>query len=348
MPAASAVPRLALCEIKCMIEHPCNRLAHLTCGSRKTYIERLNSAVPHDVSPQPGRRPADDDVVVHRYTLCPQRSALRGAVGSVVLERNGRGMASVARVGAHATSMSPMVQPVGRDYAIALWSSSGGLCTITSRRWSAGGVRLKARRLHPFTVACGWRVREGQRQSKGRVLSDSIAQRDVRGRWSGWSEGMVCGLQRAAQSASLPSGFDDDVGSDGGARLAKLHQSTSQMMSTRAGSSRHLAGPWIADAAESGSTSGQFGKSGLPSLRADEDSQNISSASRNAPTRVPRRHQRAARRLCSETCSTEAPAVLGHHPIGKARLTAGLHWTRGPHVHDIDIEAWTLRLQLAS
>jgi hypothetical protein len=203
LPLLQHLPSLALCERNCIIEDPCNRLAagkravhsssgprpfwpHLTCGSRKTYIERLNSAVPHDVSSQSGRGPADDDVIVNGYTLCPQRSALRGAVVSVVLERNGRGMAIVGRVGAHAAGMPLMVLPVGRDYAIALWTSS------------AAGVRLKARRLHPSTVACGWRVREWQRQSKGRVLSDS-ARRDVRGRGSGWWEGslwsVVCSVQ---------------------------------------------------------------------------------------------------------------------------------------------------------
>jgi hypothetical protein len=85
---------------------------------------------------------------------------------------------------------------------------------------------------------------------------------------------VVYGLWCAACSPiRLPSGFDDDVGSDGGARLAN---STSQMMRTRGGTSRHIARPWRSDGAESGSTSGQFGKSGLPSLRAEEDSQNIS------------------------------------------------------------------------
>jgi hypothetical protein len=85
----------------------------------------------------------------------------------VVLERNGRGMAVVRRVRAHAAGMPLMALPIRRDYAAPLWSSSasGGFCPITNRRRCAGGVRLKARRLHPFTVAC-W---AGGASDKGRA-----------------------------------------------------------------------------------------------------------------------------------------------------------------------------------
>lgn len=147
----------------------------------RTYIERLNSAVPDNICAQSGRRPADDHVIVYRDTLGPQHPALLGARLGVVFEGDGRGMAIVCGIRAHAAGMPLMALPVGRDYAVALWTSSGGFCPITSRRWSAvGGVSLNARRLHPFTVAC-WAGGASDRGRAGCYLTDNCA--EVRGRW---------------------------------------------------------------------------------------------------------------------------------------------------------------------
>jgi hypothetical protein len=175
---------------------------HLTCGSRKTYIERLNSAVPDNVSPQSGRGPADDHIIVNGHTLCPQHPALLGTLGGVVLERDA--MAMVARVGAHPTGMPLMAVPVRRDDAIAFGSSSGGLWPLTSRRRGAGGViRLNARRLHPSTVACGWRDRKG-RAKGGCYLA--AARRGREGKMGVGGRGS--GLRSAAvMQPDIPSGF---------------------------------------------------------------------------------------------------------------------------------------------
>jgi hypothetical protein len=183
-----------------MTRDPCNRLVagklqvhmqlwdrvlfrshlHMRCGSREqTYIERLNSAVPDNIRAQSGRRPTDNHVIVYRDALGPQHLPLLRVLGSVVLERNGRGMPVVRRVRAHAAGMPLMALPVRRDYAAPLGSSSGNFGPITSRRRSAvGGVRLKARRLHPFTVAC-W---AGGASDKGTAgwLPDNCA--EVRGK----------------------------------------------------------------------------------------------------------------------------------------------------------------------
>jgi hypothetical protein len=131
---------------------PCNRLAagfrqvHIEVGRAAifnrphmrlpvTYIECLNSAVENNIGAQAGCRPADDDVIINRHTFCPQAFALLGSVLGVVLERDGSRMA-VGRVGAHTTGMPPVVLPVRRNYAIALWTNRGDR-RITSRRGSA-------------------------------------------------------------------------------------------------------------------------------------------------------------------------------------------------------------------
>jgi hypothetical protein len=80
---------------------PCNQRAAgnsaaSPCGSRGTYIQRLNSAVPHHIGSQAGRGPADDDVIVNGHALGPQHPALVGALVGVVLERDGRRMAIVS------------------------------------------------------------------------------------------------------------------------------------------------------------------------------------------------------------------------------------------------------------
>lgn len=120
-----------------------------------TYLERLNSAVPDNVSPQAGRRAADDDVIVNGYTFGPQDLAVVGALAGVVLEPNGRRAAVVGRVGAQTAGVALVPLPVGRDDAAALWTSGGGFCPITGRRGGWAVDSFNARRLHPFTVA-GW------------------------------------------------------------------------------------------------------------------------------------------------------------------------------------------------
>lgn len=118
-------------------------------------IQRLNSAVPDNVSPQAGRGPADDDVIVDGYTFGPEDLAVLRALVGVVLEPNGRGAAVVGRVGTQTAGVALVPLPVGRDDAAALWTSGGGFCPITSRRGGWVVDSFKARRLHPFTVA-GW------------------------------------------------------------------------------------------------------------------------------------------------------------------------------------------------
>lgn len=129
-------------------DHPACTISRGHWLQSATYMERLNRAVPDNIGAQCGCRPADNHAIVYRDSLGPQHPALLRALGSVVLERNGRGMAVVGGVGAHAAGMPLMALPVGRDYAAPLgWP-------MTSRRRSAvSGGRWQARRLHPFTVA---------------------------------------------------------------------------------------------------------------------------------------------------------------------------------------------------
>lgn len=67
--------------------------ARLGRGSRRTYIERLDCAVPHHiltgrVGSQCRRCATDDHVFINRYLLCPKYSALLGAFVGVILEHN--------------------------------------------------------------------------------------------------------------------------------------------------------------------------------------------------------------------------------------------------------------------
>jgi hypothetical protein len=67
--------------------------ARLGCGSRRTYIERLNGAIPHNilagrVGSQSRRCAADHHVVVDGYVLGPEHLALLGALVGVVLKHN--------------------------------------------------------------------------------------------------------------------------------------------------------------------------------------------------------------------------------------------------------------------
>jgi hypothetical protein len=170
------------------------------CGSRTTYIERLNSAVPDNIGTQSGGGAADDDVIVDGDTFGPQHPALIRALVGVVLERDGSGMAVVCRIRTHTAGMPFMALPVGWDYAIALWTSRGargGLCPITSWRWrAAGGIRLNTRRLHPSTVAC-WAGGASQVREGGSLeLSDKCAEERRAGgsRWWECLGSMVCSL----------------------------------------------------------------------------------------------------------------------------------------------------------
>lgn len=150
-----------------------------TCGSRKTHIKRFNRAVPDNVSPQTGRRAADDDVIINGYTLCPQDLALLGALEGVVLEADGGRLREVDRVGAQTAGVALVPLPVGRDDAAALWPSSGGFWTITGRRWAKVVDGFRARRLHPFTVA-GWAGGASNRQAGLVSLSKGLGSEGYR------------------------------------------------------------------------------------------------------------------------------------------------------------------------
>jgi hypothetical protein len=125
---------------------------HLYDTARGTYIQRLNSAVPDDVSPKAGCGPAYHDVIINGYTLGPQHLALLRTRVGVILEPNGCWLAIVSRVGAHAAAMTLVPLPVGWDNAVALWTSSGGVGPITSGRRRQLVDSFRARRLHPFTA----------------------------------------------------------------------------------------------------------------------------------------------------------------------------------------------------
>lgn len=138
-----------------------------------TYIQCLNSAVPHHISSQPGCSTADDNVIVDRHSFGPQHPALLGAFSGVVLERNGSRTTIICGVRAQSADITLVPFPVGRYYAIALWTSSGGVCPINIWRWRAIVDSFKTRRLHPSTVAC-WaggaqRIRQETRRGRTRA-----------------------------------------------------------------------------------------------------------------------------------------------------------------------------------
>ncbi len=96
------------------------------CG--ETCLERLDCAVPDYIGAQARSRAADDNVIINSDGLCPQDLTLLGTLIGVVLETNGRGSAVVARVGAEAAHIATVPAPIGRNQAVAFWTSgdSGG------------------------------------------------------------------------------------------------------------------------------------------------------------------------------------------------------------------------------
>jgi hypothetical protein len=107
-------------------------------AARKTYIQRLDRAVPNYVGPQSRCRPPDDDVVIYRYALRPQHFEVVCTLIRVVFESDRGGAAVLRRVGAQITSMALVPLPVWRwnyAHAVAIWTTSGGIwiwmCPIT-------------------------------------------------------------------------------------------------------------------------------------------------------------------------------------------------------------------------